>query len=157
MYCFGQTEGSKETRCFIKIKVDYNNYTFYIYVTHLDVASENERLYQIKNIIKNASLHNKKNDVVFIMGDFNTFNKNEMNEKEKKKNKIAINWKKNKFIKDNGKTINHLLKNNYYDCHTNNKPKMTTWNNTHRFYFCNKKILGDFRANIIIQIHLIIY
>lgn len=143
----GQSEGSKETRCFIKIKVEYNNYTIYVYTIHLDVASENERLNQIKQIVNDASTHKKKNDVIFIMGDFNTFNKNEMNKKEKNDDPSAVNWKKNPFIKNNGKTIDYLLNNGYFDAHEKNSAKMTTWNNTRiDFIFCNKKINGDFRA-----------
>lgn len=143
----GETEGSAETRCFIKINVVYNKYTFYIYITHLDVASESERLKQIKQIIQNASIHNKRNDVVFILGDFNTFDKNEMNNREKNKDEVATNWKNNNFMKNNGKVVDFIKKSNYFDCHSKNSAKMTTWNNTRiDFIFCNKKINGDFRA-----------
>lgn len=134
----GKHQGTTETRCYIKINIKYNNYNIIIYNTHLDVALESERVQQINLIINDINTTTNKDDVVFIMGDFNTFDSTD---------KFSFDWKNNPYTKDNGLVIKTLKNNNFFDCHSQNKSPMTTWNNTRvDFIFCNKKIIGDFRA-----------
>lgn len=136
----GTHEGVRETRCFIKVKIKYGNYTIHLYTTHLDVASEETRTEQIAFIIKDSLQFNQKNDVVFIMGDFNTINAEEMD-------RINPSWKTNKFLKDNGLVIRTLLENGFRDCHAENPALMTAWSNIRvDFIFCNKQMSGPFRA-----------
>lgn len=146
--CSGNQKGRKETRCYIKIIVNIFNKHIVIYNTHLDVASEKERLAQIKHIISDSKQYNKSNFIVFITGDLNTFDHNQENTKDK-----HMCWKTNKFLKDNGKVIAELKKHKFYDTHyTFNKKypeNMTTWNNTRvDFIFCNKSIK---KTNLIIR------
>jgi endonuclease/exonuclease/phosphatase family metal-dependent hydrolase len=116
----GKHSGTPETRCFIKIHLKYGSFHLHIYTTHLDVATENERLRQIKYIINDSKIYNKKNDVVFIMGDFNSTGNDSL-------------------------VMNELLKKHFIDCHT--AEQMTVWNGTRVDYiFCNKRIHGNYRA-----------
>jgi len=134
----GIHEGIQETRCFIKVHIQYNNYNIILYVTHLDVSTEDNRLIQIQYIISDSEKYKQTNDVVFIMGDFNTINIKEQPD---------LSWQTNPFLKDNGIVINTLLKNGFFDCHKDNPAIMTTWSNIRvDFIFCNKKINGPFRA-----------
>ena len=138
----GSHQGTNETRCYIKIKSAYNGKNIYIYTTHLDVASEHLRKKQIKYIIKDSKRHNRQDDVVFIMGDFNTFDEQDIEQTQ-----FAENWKSNEYIKHNGEVVNLLKRSGFVDCHKTNPSNITAWNNTRvDFIFCNKTILGDFRA-----------
>jgi endonuclease/exonuclease/phosphatase family metal-dependent hydrolase len=131
----GVHEGTNETRCYIKIKTSYNGNTIYIYITHLDVASEELRKQQIQYIVNNSKTYDK-NGIVFIMGDFNTFDASDDSLPPK-----------NEYTQNNGQVIDELKNSGFFDCHAQNKSKMTTWNNTRvDFIFCNKQISGDFRA-----------
>ena len=136
--CSGNNKGQRETRCYIKLLIHKYNKHIYIYVTHLDVATEKERLSQIKHIIHDAKQYNKKNDIVLIIGDFNSFDKDQENKKDPSQR-----WKYNKFLKDNGKVVSELKKYKYCDVHKELNAKdpkiMTAWNNTRvDFMFCNK-------------------
>ena len=136
----GTHEGIRETRCFIKVRIEYNQYIIHLYTTHLDIASEETRTEQINYIIQDSQQYNSKNDVVFIMGDFNTFNAEEMDQ-------INPSWKTNQYIKDNGAVIRTLQENGFIDCHAQNPALMTAWSNIRvDFIFCNKQIYGPFRA-----------
>jgi hypothetical protein len=131
----GSHEGTKETRCYIKIKFNYNGNEMFLYVTHLDVASEKDRVKQINQIMDDIDKHQ---EISFIVGDFNTFDKNDT---------IDFDWKSNDYTKDNGEVIQSLKDRNYFDCHESKTTKMTTWNNTRvDFIFCNRKITGNIRA-----------
>ena len=129
----GSHEGKKETRCYIKIKLTIHGKSIYIYNTHLDVASEDTRLGQIKEILKDTSkLPN--NSIIFIMGDFNTINI----DVEKKISSKFIDG--NKFLRENGDVIKELLKEKFYDMHHENH-HFTAWNNVKvDFIFCNINI-----------------
>jgi endonuclease/exonuclease/phosphatase family metal-dependent hydrolase len=136
----GKNEGTKETRCYMYIhsvhSVVNRNYNIHIFGTHLDVASEAERLSQIKIIINHARKFNGPNDVVFICGDFNTFDRNDFSPDDPL-------LTTNQFTKNNGDVIKELKHNNYIDCHSNDKIAMTTWNGTRvDFIMCNKNISG---------------
>jgi endonuclease/exonuclease/phosphatase family metal-dependent hydrolase len=139
----GSHQGTNETRCYIKIKTSYNGKNIYIYTTHLDVASEELRTTQMQYIINDSKKHNGPDDVVFIMGDFNSFDVEDIATNQIYKD----NWESNEFIKDNGNVVALLKKEGFTDCHRSNNMKMTAWNNTRvDFIFCNKIITGDFRA-----------
>ena len=139
----GSHPGINETRCYIKIHTSYNGKDIYIYTTHLDVASEELRTKQMQYIIKDCKTHNGPNDVVFIMGDFNTFDVDDI----EKNLMYKDNWKSNDFVKENGQVVALLKEHKFTDCHKSNPATMTTWNNTRvDFIFCNKTISGDFRA-----------
>ena len=124
----GKHKGTKETRCYIYINYNTPEYNFHIYGTHLDVASEEERLNQIKNIIENSKQFNKEKDYILILGDFNTLDKRKVYPDEEKMKFI----KSNAFIKDNGAVVEEIkVKNNFTDLlGRNNDIEMTTWNNT---------------------------
>lgn len=124
----GKHEGTKETRCYIYINYNTQKYNFHIYGTHLDVASEEERLYQIKNIIENSKQFNNEKDYILILGDFNTIDKKKVYPDEAKMAFINS----NSFIKDNGVVVEEIkIKNNFTDLvERNNDIEMTTWNNT---------------------------
>ena len=158
----GGHEGTTETRCYIKVQHTYKGkhgqiYTLFIYTTHLDVASESERVRQIKQILKDSQQHNRPNDVVFIMGDFNTVSSKEMDAKERRRVSHALDWRKNKyfgvsiektsifskiwsrFFKRTYRVIQTLEQNGFYDCHSHCAADMTTWNlNRVDFIFCNR-------------------
>jgi endonuclease/exonuclease/phosphatase family metal-dependent hydrolase len=147
----GKHQGTQETRCFILLKAKYNNYNLYIYVTHLDVASETLRTEQINYIITDSKKYSESNDVVFIMGDFNSFNKEDLNDLDSRKNLPKGNymekWINDTYVNKNGSVLESLMENKFFDCHSKNKELMTTWNTTRvDFIFCNKKMDGDFRA-----------
>lgn len=136
----GKNEGTKETRCYMYVHSVHSalnkKYNIHIFGTHLDVASEHERLSQIKIIINHASKFNGPNDVVFICGDFNTFDRNDFSPDDPLRTT-------NPFTKNNGDVIQELQNNNYIDCHSKDKITMTTWNGTRvDFIMCNKNIIG---------------
>ena len=159
----GGHDGTTETRCYIKVQHTHRGargtlYTVFIYTTHLDVASEFERVRQIKQILKDSQQHNRPNDVVFIMGDFNTVSSKEMDAKENKRVSHAQDWRKNKYygvsiehtsflrkiwsmiFKRTYRVIQTLEKNGFYDCHSHCAADMTTWNlNRVDFIFCNRR------------------
>ena len=138
----GSHQGTNETRCYIKVKTAYNGKNIYIYTTHLDVASEDTRKKQMEYIIKDSKQHNRRDDVVFIMGDFNTFDVQDI-----ENTKFAESWKSNEYMRQNGEVVKLLKRRGFVDCHQPNKAEMTTWNNTRvDFIFCNKTVSGDFRA-----------
>lgn len=158
----GGHAGTAETRCYIKVQHTHTGkrgerYTLYIYTTHLDVASESERVRQIKHIIRDSRQHRGKHDVVFIMGDFNTVSAKEMDEKERRRVSYAQEWRKNKYyghpiqstlhkllsflFRRTYRVIQALEENAFYDCHADCAADMTTWNqNRVDFIFCNRKV-----------------
>lgn len=138
----GAHQGTTETRCYIKVKTAYNGKNIYIYTTHLDVASEDTRKKQMEYIIKDSKQHNRRDDVVFIMGDFNTFDAQDIEQTQ-----FAENWKSNEYMNHNGEVVKLLKRRGFVDCHQTNKVEMTAWSNTRvDFIFCNKTMTGDFRA-----------
>jgi len=147
----GSHSGTAETRCFIYISIEYNNFNIHIYVTHLDVASEDLRAEQIEYIFKDSAKFNNSNDVVFVMGDFNTFYPEDLDNFEKRRaipdGNLLKNWKNIGFLRENGKVAEKIKEYNFFDCHANNAEIMTTWNTTRvDFILCNKEIVSGFRA-----------
>lgn len=132
----GEHQGTQETRCYIKCRIEFNRYTIYIYGTHLDVSDEDERLSQMRTIISDARKHTRKsNTIVFIMGDCNTFSPSELENDH--------NAKISSFTRKNGKVSSEMKRRKWYDCHSESPAKMTTWNGTRvDFIFCSKKIKG---------------
>jgi len=132
----GEHQGTRETRCYIKCKVEFNGYTMYIYGTHLDVSDEDERLSQMRTIISDARKHTRKSKtLVFIMGDFNTFSPSDLEDDH--------NARISNFTRKNGKVYSEMKRRKWYDCHSESPAKMTTWNGTRvDFIFCSKKIKG---------------
>lgn len=135
----GAHEGTLETRCFIYIRYSVNGNNIHVYGTHLDVGSESTRMEQINKIIEDAAQYNKSNDVVFVMGDFNSFNS-----KDKEYGMAEDIWN-TPYTRDNGAVVEALETNGFIDLELNqtikskNEVEMTTWNNTRvDFIFCNK-------------------
>ena len=160
----GGLQGSNETRCYIYTTYSFHQYHLHIYNTHLDVAKETERVAQMMTIIQHTKQHTHKNDVVFIMGDLNTFHRKDIRgcKKERTSNILFVDglkdYKSNAFLKHNGAVINVLLDNDFIDCHeheTCSKKTMTTWNNTRvDFIFCNKRMNKDgYHADYFYTIH----
>jgi endonuclease/exonuclease/phosphatase family metal-dependent hydrolase len=131
----GSHTGTKETRCYIYVKVIFNNITYHIIGTHLDVASEDTRLNQIRTIDeKYASLKNG-NDVLVIMGDFNTFDMDQYR---------GTDYESSSFTKDNGKVYSYLTQHGYFDLTSSPPPMVTTWNLTRvDFIFSSQRLNYD--------------
>jgi endonuclease/exonuclease/phosphatase family metal-dependent hydrolase len=147
----GTHSGTAETRCFVYFSVDYNGHKLHFYVIHLDVARETARLKQVRQIVAKMRKHKGDNDVVFIMGDFNTFNADDM---VSRGDKMASTWTTDEYTKGNGKVVEFLLGKGFHDCHAENLEKMTTWNTTRvDFIFCNRAIMGEFRAEYFYTMH----
>jgi endonuclease/exonuclease/phosphatase family metal-dependent hydrolase len=151
----GGLQGTPETRCYIYSTFSFTvedgtSYDLHIYNTHLDVGLESERVAQIKTLIDVSRTHTQPNDVVFIMGDFNSFNKKDVNHKQCMTIRRRLgtdylkNWKTIGFTKDNGQVVETLLGNQFIDCHSAvdySRSAMTTWNNSRvDFIFCNKRM-----------------
>ena len=136
----GKHQGTLETRCYIYVSIEWDNHNYHIYGTHLDVASENTRLHQIKTLINSAENHQKNNDIVIIMGDFNTFSIHDKN-----RGMTSDLWN-SEFTRNNGSVVEYLEYKGYHDLELLSMMKnnisnitMTTWNNTRvDFIFCNK-------------------
>jgi endonuclease/exonuclease/phosphatase family metal-dependent hydrolase len=141
----GLHSGTAETRCFVYFSVEYNRHKLHFYITHLDVAREANRLKQIRHIVSTINRRHKGgNDVAFIMGDFNTFNVDDM---KTRTDDMATTWTEADHTRENGKVVEYLIGKGFHDCHARNPAIMTTWNTTRvDFIFCNRPIQGDFRA-----------
>ena len=135
----GSHQGTKETRCYIYINIPYDNKNIHIYGTHLDVASEETRLQQIKFIMeKIRTQHQSVNDISFIMGDFNSMDREQYKTHNYAYSKEILD---NEFLLESGKVVKYLKENNYYDVCGNDPLEMTTWNNTRvDFIFCNRQL-----------------
>jgi len=132
----GTHAGTCETRCYVKLRYEYNGYTFYIYVTHLDVASEETRLKQMNYMIDDSLTHRGRNNVVFIMGDFNTADRSELQYR-------SPNYTSNQFLRPMGRVVDLLSDRGFIDCHKDHID-MTVWTGIRvDFIFCNKKIIGN--------------
>jgi endonuclease/exonuclease/phosphatase family metal-dependent hydrolase len=128
----GNNEGSKETRCYIYLQFYQKSKVLHFFGTHLDVADENLRVRQMEKIIQDAAIFRNENDYVFILGDLNTFDREQYTNDESILN--------NPFTKNNGKVVKLLGSKGYFNMFTK-PPLMTTWNNTTvDFIFCNKHI-----------------
>ncbi len=159
----GGHQGTTETRCYIKVQYVHTGkhgkpYHIYVYTTHLDVASERERMKQVEHIIRDSHQHTKSNDVVFVIGDFNTVCAKDMDSKEKRSVSHAQNWRSNKYLGAETPTSTfarivsvvfrrmHRVTDifqakGFYDCHAQNAATMTAWNlNRVDFMFCNRRV-----------------
>jgi endonuclease/exonuclease/phosphatase family metal-dependent hydrolase len=135
----GLHQGVKETRCFIYVKVKINNVTYHIIGTHLDVSSETTRLNQIQHIVETYEPVRGKgqNDVIIIMGDFNTFDPNQYKDLG---GEYAY-LQRNNFTKDNGLVYQYLIDNGYNDITSSPPQLFTTWNLTRvDFIFSSRPI-----------------
>ncbi|AYV84130.1 MAG: exodeoxyribonuclease III [Hyperionvirus sp.] len=137
----GLHEGTTETRCYVYVKVPYKESVLHIYGTHSDVASEDTRLAQITYIVNQIKTnHTAKNDISFVLGDFNTIDRAQYTS-----NPEIIN---NPFLATSGKLIAYLKEHGFIDLFEPDPPQMTTWNNTRvDFIFCNKK-LTNYTKNV---------
>lgn len=120
----GKHDGIKETRCYIYSMIQKNKITYHIYGTHLDVASEDERLNQINKIINDSTKYNKENNYIIILGDFNTNDLTNIKNPDK-----TLYFTNNKFTKNNTKVINHLNSNMFKNIFEEYDLEMTTWSN----------------------------
>ena len=160
----GGHQGTTETRCYIKVQYVHTGkhgkrYHIFVYTTHLDVASERERVQQIKQIIRDSRQHRQPNDVVFVMGDFNTVCANDMDAKEKRRVSHAQNWRTNKYLGAETPATSMFARamsivfrrmhrvtetfraNAFHDCHAQKAATMTAWNlNRVDFIFCNRRV-----------------
>lgn len=124
----GAHQGTQETRCYLYVVINHFGNNYHIYGTHLDVASEEERLNQIKQIIEDAKKHNASTDYIIIMGDFNTLDLNKTYDEPYK----ADYFRTNKFTKDNKLVTAQLKSNGYIDIfqHYSSHISMSAWNTT---------------------------
>lgn len=159
----GGHHGTTETRCYIKVQYVHTGkhdkpYHIYVYTTHLDVASERERVKQVEHIIRDSHQHTKSNDVVFVMGDFNTVCAKDMDSKEKRSVSHAQQWRSNKYLgaemptsafarilsvvfRQMHRVTDTFQAKGFYDCHAQNAATMTAWNlNRVDFIFCNRRV-----------------
>lgn len=125
----GGQKGTMETRCYIYIKFPYKNRNIHIYGTHLDVATEANRLTQINRIIKDIEIKMKndpttENDIFIVTGDFNSHDP-----KQYVGTQLGEQLSQNRFLKDNGKVVQALKKAGFTDAHQNNPAPLTTWSN----------------------------
>jgi len=121
----GSHEGTKETRCYIYVKIPFEDLNLHIYGTHLDVASEKTRMEQAMHIVKIInSTHTQANDVGIIMGDFNTIDREQY---QRENNQEIL---QNKFLAQSGEVVKTLKTLNFHDMSADDPLKMTTWNNT---------------------------
>jgi endonuclease/exonuclease/phosphatase family metal-dependent hydrolase len=120
----GQHEGIKETRCYIYIKIELGGIVYHIIGTHLDISSESTRLNQIQHIVQTYDSVRGPNDIIIIMGDFNTFDTNQY------RNRQYSYLNTNEFTKMNGLVYEYLVENGYNDLTTNPPQLVTTWNLT---------------------------
>jgi endonuclease/exonuclease/phosphatase family metal-dependent hydrolase len=124
--------GTKETRCYIYIKIPFQDRNLHIYGTHLDVGTEMTRANQIDEILKNINNKMKDDpttfmDVFIILGDFNTIDPTDYEGTSKEKE-----IKANPFLKNNGAVIRILKNAGFIDANKNFKVSpelMTTWSN----------------------------
>ena len=121
----GQHQGTKETRCYIYIKIELGGIVYHIIGTHLDVSSEKTRLNQIQHIVQTYDSVKGPSDIIIIMGDFNTFDTNQYDKNDK-----YSYLKTNEFTRMNGHVYKYLVKNGYNDLTTNPPQLVTTWNLT---------------------------
>ena len=123
----GGHQGSCETRCYINIMVPFNRGRhIHIFGTHLDVASEDTRLEQVKVMIEKIRELERTfpNDVFLIMGDFNSDDP-----KQYTTTYMEEVVRNSRFLKDNGKVVAELERAGFVDSHRINPPFMTAWNN----------------------------
>lgn len=118
----GSHQGTAETRCYIYINIINNGITYHIIGTHLDVASETTRLEQITKIItKYNSLRDVPNNIIIIMGDFNTFNMEDYKQTE---------FETSEYTRENGLVYNYLKGLGYLDLTSTSTPLVTAWGMT---------------------------
>jgi endonuclease/exonuclease/phosphatase family metal-dependent hydrolase len=133
----GLHQGVKETRCFIYIKVKITHVTYHIIGTHLDVSSETTRLTQIQHIVETYKHVRGPNDLIIIMGDFNTFNPNQYQDFGEEYAYLQT----NQFTKYNGPVYKYLIDNGYNDITSSPPQLFTTWNLTRTdFIFSSQPI-----------------
>lgn len=160
----GGHQGTTETRCYIKVRYAHTGkhgklYHIYVYTVHLDVASERERVEQIKQIIHDSRQHRQPRDVVFVMGDFNSVCARDMDAKEKRGVSHAQNWRANKYLGAETPATSIFARalalvfrritrvtemfhaNAFHDCHAQQAATMTAWNlNRVDFIFCSRRV-----------------
>lgn len=123
----GQHAGVRETRCMIRASFPWRDVHVAIYGVHLDVASEDTRLAQIKEVVRQVRRDGKAHGdsyAPFIMGDFNTFDATQYPRDDPRM--------RTTFARGNGKVVGYLKKQGFYDCATVNggeAPEMSTWSN----------------------------
>lgn len=128
----GAHEGTKETRCYIYAKISVNTKTYHIIGTHLDVASEDTRLKQIELIHSTYGHLANEDNILIIMGDFNTFNMDQYK---------GTDYETSPFTKDNGKVYKFLIGKDYFDITTTPPPVATNWNMTRVDFIFSSQIL----------------
>ena len=108
----GNKEGTKETRCYIKLEF----LDFVIIGVHLDVCSEIERKKQIKMIIKLLDNKKYKNKKLIILGDFNTTDIRQYSDNIIKNEILNYVFNNNRYQMNNG--LIKLIKNNNFKSST---------------------------------------
>lgn len=122
-----------ETRCFIKLEY----LDFVIIGVHLCVNLEKNRLKQIKYISKILNKEKYKNKKLILLGDFNTTNVLEYENKIIKNNILKYVFNNNRYFMKNN-CIKILNDNKFLS--VTNKIKLTVWSNIQCDYIFTKNI-----------------
>lgn len=137
--CFvsGTTTGTKETRCYILL--EYLNYI--IICVHLDVCSEQERKKQIKHIIHLLNHNKYKNKKIIILGDFNTTDIHQYEDKDDKKDILKFVFNNNRYTLNNN-VISMLYKENFKSATDSLDINITVWSKMQTDYIFTKNIMN---------------
>jgi endonuclease/exonuclease/phosphatase family metal-dependent hydrolase len=161
----GGLVGTRETRCYIRTSFKWTNsqnttYNLHVFNTHLDVATEAERLSQVRTIIRHSKAFNRPTDVVFVMGDFNTFRSIDKCMQAGRLRAILgqPTLRQHSFFKERRRVVQTFTKSGFIDCHAHlpcTQREMTTWNNTRvDFIMCNRHVNPDgFRAEYLYSLN----
>ncbi len=129
----GNIEGTKETRCYIKL--EFLNYL--IIGVHLDVCSEVERKSQIKHIVQ--LLNNTKNKKIILLGDFNTTDIDQYESKILRKNILKFVFNGNRYQMNNN-IIKSLHKQNFKSATEKLNINLTVWSGIQSDYIFTRGI-----------------
>ena len=129
----GNIEGTKETRCYIKL--EFLNYL--IVGVHLDVCSEKERKSQIKHIVR--LLNKTKNKKIILLGDFNTTDIGQYEDKIVRQNILKFIFNDNRYQMNNN-IIKSLSKQNFKSSTKSLNINLTAWSGIQSDYILYKNI-----------------
>ena len=129
----GNIEGTKETRCYIKL--EFLNYL--IIGVHLDVCSEVERKKQIKHIIK--LINKTKNKKIILLGDFNTTDIDQYEDETLKNNILKFVFNDNRYQMNNN-VIKSLYKQKFKSVTEKLNINLTVWSGIQSDYIFTRGI-----------------
>ena len=129
----GNIEGTKETRCYIKL--EFLNYL--IIGFHLDVCSEVERKKQINHIIK--LINESKNKKIILLGDFNTTDIDQYEDETLKNNILKFVFNDNRYQMNNN-VIKSLYKQKFKSATEKLNINLTVWSGIQSDYIFTRGI-----------------